>query len=227
MVGTLALIGFPPFSGFFSKDAILALAYEHNPPFSALALFTAFLTAFYMMRLVVVVFFGKPRSDRARGEREAPLVMIVPADRPRDSGVRRRLRIFRAAVSSRCPRTGSRLRSSRCSRSARCLLGVALGVFLYRKRESDPIDRRRFCDTDFTSTNFTRWLINATQGFLARVSPPSSIAGFIDAGAVRGASGATWGFGSLLRCFRSATCRPTRFSSVSASSGLIYFTVFR
>ena len=67
MVGTLALIGCPPFSGFFSKDAILALAYEKNASIFLLALFTAFLTAFYMLRLVIVVFFGKPRSDQARG----------------------------------------------------------------------------------------------------------------------------------------------------------------
>src|SRR5207302_1833027 len=39
-VGALALIGCPPFSGFFSKDAILALAYEHNTPIFAVALFT-------------------------------------------------------------------------------------------------------------------------------------------------------------------------------------------
>src|SRR3984893_1845311 len=78
LVGTLALIGLPPFSGFFSKDAILALAYEKNRAIFWLALFTAFLTAFYMLRLVVVVFFGKPRSDRARSGQEAPWVMIGP-----------------------------------------------------------------------------------------------------------------------------------------------------
>src|SRR6266850_2587174 len=78
MVGTLALIGFPPFSGFFSKDAILSLAYERNSAIFWLALFTAFLTAFYMVRLVVVVFFGKPRSHQARVGREAPSIMIIP-----------------------------------------------------------------------------------------------------------------------------------------------------
>src|SRR5256885_15691104 len=78
LVGTFALIGVWPFSGFFSKDAILALAYEKNRAIFWLALFTAFLTAFYMLRLVVVVFFGKPRSDRARAGREAPWVMIGP-----------------------------------------------------------------------------------------------------------------------------------------------------
>ena len=65
-IGTLALIGCPPFSGFFSKDAILALAYEHNASIFLIGLFTAFLTAFYMVRLVIVVFFGKPRSEAAR-----------------------------------------------------------------------------------------------------------------------------------------------------------------
>src|SRR5436189_369293 len=78
MAGTLALIGFPPFSGFFSKDAIFVLAHEKNGAIFWLALFTAFLTAFYMVRLAVVVFFGKPRSNPARAAREAPWVMLIP-----------------------------------------------------------------------------------------------------------------------------------------------------
>src|ERR1700704_6445361 len=63
-VGALALIGCPPFSGFFSKDAILAVAYERNMSIFAVGLFTAFLTAFYMLRLLVGGFFCKPRSHR-------------------------------------------------------------------------------------------------------------------------------------------------------------------
>src|SRR3989442_9437075 len=77
-VGALALIGCPPFSGFFSKDAILALAYERNTPIFAVALFTAFLTAFYVIRMLVIVFFGTPHSDIARQGRESPPVMIMP-----------------------------------------------------------------------------------------------------------------------------------------------------
>src|SRR5437870_6504132 len=51
LVGALALMGAPPFSGFFSKDAILALAYERNMSIFVFALGTAFLTAFYSTRL--------------------------------------------------------------------------------------------------------------------------------------------------------------------------------
>src|SRR5437867_2360346 len=78
VVGALALIGCPPFSGFFSKDAILALAYERNLPIFAVALFTAFLTAFYVIRMLVIVFFGRPRSDIARNSRESPPLMPAP-----------------------------------------------------------------------------------------------------------------------------------------------------
>src|SRR6266436_4158564 len=78
IVGALALIGCPPFSGFFSKDAILAVAYERNLPIFAVALFTAFLTAFYVIRMLVIVFFGNPRSDSARESRESPPVMTIP-----------------------------------------------------------------------------------------------------------------------------------------------------
>src|SRR5213082_170920 len=76
--GALALIGCPPFSGFFSKDAILAVAYEHNLPIFAVALFTAFLTAFYVIRMLVIVFFGNPRSYSAHEGRESPPVMTWP-----------------------------------------------------------------------------------------------------------------------------------------------------
>src|SRR5881397_2777215 len=76
--GALALVGCPPFSGFFSKDAILALAYQRNMPIFVIGLTTAFLTAFYVSRAVVVVFLGKPRSEVARAGKESPLVMIIP-----------------------------------------------------------------------------------------------------------------------------------------------------
>ena len=78
LIGALALMGCPPFSGFFSKDAILALAYEKNMPIFVFALGTAFLTAFYVTRLMVVVFFGHPRGHAARVSRESPLVMTGP-----------------------------------------------------------------------------------------------------------------------------------------------------
>src|SRR5438094_4362458 len=77
-VGALALVGCPPFSGFFSKDAILALAYERNMSIFVFGLTTAFLTAFYVSRAVMVAFLGKPRSDAARAGKESPLVMIIP-----------------------------------------------------------------------------------------------------------------------------------------------------
>src|SRR3984893_12824441 len=78
LVGALALMGCPPVSGFFSKDAILTVAYEHNMSIFAVALATAFLTSFYITRLLVVVFLGYPRSHAARVSRESPVVMVGP-----------------------------------------------------------------------------------------------------------------------------------------------------
>jgi NADH-quinone oxidoreductase subunit L len=63
LVGTLSLCGVPPFSGFYSKDAILATAWEHNKMLFGIGAVVAFLTTFYMFRLVFVVFFGKPTQD--------------------------------------------------------------------------------------------------------------------------------------------------------------------
>src|SRR5438128_5482446 len=54
MIGTLAIAGIPPLAGFFSKDEILFKAFLHNKPIWVLAVITAFMTAFYMWRLMAM-----------------------------------------------------------------------------------------------------------------------------------------------------------------------------
>ena len=78
LIGTLALSGVPPFSGFYSKDSILAQASHHSVLLFILALVVATLTAFYMFRLVLVAFFGAHRTEQAAKAHEAPKVMIWP-----------------------------------------------------------------------------------------------------------------------------------------------------
>ena len=78
LIGALALCGVPPFSGFYSKDAILAQAFEHNTLLFLLAISTAWLTTFYMSRLVLVVFFGKARTGAAERAHESPGIMTWP-----------------------------------------------------------------------------------------------------------------------------------------------------
>ena len=78
MVGALALAGVPLLSGFYSKDAILMQAWLHQTPIFYLGVAVAALTAFYMMRCVLVAFFGEARTDAAREAPSAKLAMVVP-----------------------------------------------------------------------------------------------------------------------------------------------------
>ena len=78
MVGTLALAGVWPLSGFFSKDAILATAQHHSLPLFLLGVAVAALTTFYMFRLVFVAFLGSERTHEAGHAHESPGVMIWP-----------------------------------------------------------------------------------------------------------------------------------------------------
>ncbi len=76
LIGTLALCGIWPLSGFWSKDEILALAYEHNTSLYVLATLASALTSFYMGRLFWVAFWGKP-SDHDHTH-ESPAIMTFP-----------------------------------------------------------------------------------------------------------------------------------------------------
>jgi NADH-quinone oxidoreductase subunit L len=78
LVGAMALAGIVPLAGFWSKDEILAEGAALHPGVFWLLILTAFLTAFYMGRQVLMIFFGKPRSSAAEHARESPPVMTVP-----------------------------------------------------------------------------------------------------------------------------------------------------
>jgi NADH-quinone oxidoreductase subunit L len=84
MIGALALIGFPGFSGFFSKDAIIEAVHYSSLPGAEFAywlvLLGVFVTAFYTFRMIFLVFFGKERMDKHTREHlhESPWVVTVP-----------------------------------------------------------------------------------------------------------------------------------------------------
>ena len=223
-VGALALMGCPPFSGFFSKDAILALAYEHDMPIFAVALFTAFLTAFYVIRMLVIVFFGNPRSDSAREGRESPPVMtwplIVLAILATLGGFGFFARNFLVLpveneVAALVPLLAI----------VALIFGGGLAFALYRGRSTETVNveflRRKFYFDEFYS-----WLIYWTQELLARVSAFVD-RWIIDAGAVGGTSRGTWGIGAVLRLIQVGNLQAYAFLFGLGVIALIYFAVFR
>jgi NADH-quinone oxidoreductase subunit L len=72
----VAIAGVPPFSGFFSKDAILVAAYEHMPAIFWIGVVTAGITAFYVSRAMFMTFFGEYRGHHH--PHESPFVMWGP-----------------------------------------------------------------------------------------------------------------------------------------------------
>ena len=223
-VGALALIGCPPFSGFFSKDAILALAYQRNMPIFVIGLTTAFLTAFYVSRQVIVVFLGKPRSDIARHGHESPLVMVVPllvlAFFALTAGLQVVAQNFLVV-----PHEKEASLIVPALAIIALVVGSGIAFLVYRNREHDPLDvdllRKLFYIDEFYA-----WLIDRTQGLLARVA--SFIDRWIiDGGAVHGASSGTFGFGSLLRLFQVGNVQAYVFLFGLGIVAVIYFTIFR
>ena len=80
LIGCIAIAGVPPFSGFFSKDEILAAAYAKNPIYWFLGLIGAAMTAFYMFRLYATTFLGQFRGTEAQAGHlhESPVSMTIP-----------------------------------------------------------------------------------------------------------------------------------------------------
>ncbi len=87
LIGSLALCGIWPLSGFWSKDAILSSAWDAQKVLFMLAMITVFMTAFYMFRVVFLTFGGESRAvaghthshgENHSGRHESPAVMVIP-----------------------------------------------------------------------------------------------------------------------------------------------------
>ncbi|MEU0089654.1 NADH-quinone oxidoreductase subunit L [Kribbella sp. NPDC006257] len=76
--GYLAILGIPPFAGFFSKDKIIEAAFADNIVIGLCALLGAGITAFYMTRMMLMTFFGEKRWEKDVHPHESPKVMTVP-----------------------------------------------------------------------------------------------------------------------------------------------------
>src|SRR5215207_1481090 len=76
--GYLAIIGIPPFAGFFSKDSIIEVAFASNLVAGFCALVGAGITAFYMTRVMLMTFTGEKRWAADAHPHESPSVMTIP-----------------------------------------------------------------------------------------------------------------------------------------------------
>ena len=225
--GYLAIIGCPPLSGFFSKDAILLAAWHGNKLIFLIGWLTAALTAFYMTRLFVVVFLGDARAEPAHHGHDGPPAMSVP------------LAILAVlAVIAGWGTAGYFTHAFGTTTVAHAehsivvpilailafLVGTGGAFFIYRGTATDPISNALFRNK-FYVDEFYRLLVKMTHDLLA-----AFLAWFdkwiLDGLGVRGLSGATWGFGFVLRFFQFGNLQGYAFVFGAGVVALIYLMLF-
>lgn len=170
-LGTAALIAVPFTSGFWSKELILEEALHEGMygPYT-LAIIVAFLTPFYMTRLVIVAFFGKNRTENADHAKEVGPIMWLPLA----------ILAVMAIFSAYKPISGALLASGYGSFGhlvehfgltailsiVALIVGVAGAVFFYKGKDSDPINIPIFADR-FKIDEFYIILVRVFQDAIA------------------------------------------------------------
>ncbi len=219
IVGTLALTGCPGFSGYFSKDLIIAWAVLEKPVLGWIAVATAGLTAFYMFRLLAVVFLGPPRSEAAEKAHESPAVMVIPlillAIPAFGAGYADVEKIFfHIEEPEHVPET------LHYALLALFVLGGGLALFLYWKPTKDPILIPLFANRLYID-DFYNWLVRTVQDGLAMLS------GWIDRWVVdlfvvQLPARLTWACGYVLRFLQLGNIQAYAFFFGAGVIGLIY-----
>jgi len=243
LVGTLALSGVPPFSGFYSKDSILGQALEQkNYLLFAVGAGVAGLTTFYMFRLFFVAFLGNARSEKAKHAHESPAVMTWPLLVLSVFAVAGGVIGINAIYDSQfapdlAPVTLSqRLVEPFAHSPAGAVIGLAMvlvGLFgafaLYRDAAEDPLPARlgglatamknRFYFDEIYEATFIRAhdFIAAVCGFIDRWL----LEGFV-LGTIRGGTSLT---GRSLRLFQTGNLQTYAFLLVLGVAVLLYFVL--
>jgi NADH-quinone oxidoreductase subunit L len=227
--GYLALVGCPGLAGFFSKDLILAAAFQKNFGVFFLAVVTAFLTAFYMTRLFVVAFLGNARTEEAKHGHDGPrrmtwpLIVLAVFSVIAGYGV-----IATPALGHEYHEALEKLHNGArfiwAIGTLAFLAGTAAGYFLYAGKDKDPILIPAF-KNKFYFDEFYAALIAGTQDLLAKVGAFAD-KWIVDGVLVRVSSGAVWGLGFVLRFFQFGNLQGYAFLFAAGVVALIYFMVF-
>jgi NADH-quinone oxidoreductase subunit L len=242
LIGTLALSGFPLLSGFYSKDSILAAAYKSNQPLFYLGAFVAFLTTFYMFRLVFIVFFNKQRSEASHHAHESSFVMTGPLiilaifsviggyigiDQfiiPKFHTVEHIPSLAESIVEPfGQPATWFGI--------AAFVFGLALAYICYAKTETDPLPARlpglsSAMRNKFYFDEFYAWLIGATHESLSKIADVFDrwiISGLV----VRGAHGSTEIIGRALRLLQTGNLQTYTFMFAAGIALVLYLVLLR
>ena len=249
LTGTLALCGVPFFSGFYSKDSILAQALKNGSyGLFIIGVLVAALTTFYMARLALVVFWGSARSSAAEHPHEAPGVMLWPLRILAVPSVIGGLLFIEATFehffagghgeAGTITWAEQLLEPLNASPAAALsgifaiMVGGAFAGALYWKAASDPLPlrlgwfaramRNRF----YFDELYERVLIPATHELWSRIA--QAIDRWIIGGlAVRGASGATEFAGRALRLVQSGSLQTYAFLLVAGVAAVIYCLLAR
>jgi len=223
LVATLALTGCPGLSGFFSKETILGVAYDHNRIIFWFALGTAFLTAFYMFRLVTVVFFAPGKSDHASHAHEVPSVMTIPLVILGVLSVIGGYRLFAERFLNLPPESGFGLVTLLAI--AAFAIGAVAAFVLYNGKKQDPISIPLFANKFYIDEAYA-FLIKWTQDLLACYA-----AWFdkwvLDFGIVRWVfAGGTYSIGLVLRFLQIGNLQAYAFIFGAGVIAIIYYILF-
>lgn len=222
-IGTLALTGCPGLAGFFSKDAILVAAFDKSMPLFCIAWAAAFLTAFYMTRLFVVAFLGKPRTEAAHHGHDCPARMTVPLVILAVLAVVAGWGTESIFVSQgHGPEDKSHFIPASLAFFA-FIAGTAVAYTLYKGKDREPLSLPLFRHKFYFDEIYGA-IVAGTQDVFA------FIANGIDTaiGAVaRGLGMVAWGGGFVLRLFQIGNVQAYSFIFGLGVVGLIWFLIFR
>jgi NADH-quinone oxidoreductase subunit L len=224
--GCLALIAVPGTSGFFSKELILDAAHEAGSPLFWIAAFVAVLTPFYMTRLFVVAFLGKPRSENAGHAHEVGPLMWVPL------ALLAVLAIFSGysfinPLSPALPHHAGEFHLNLVAivSLAALVIGVGTGWILYAGKDKDPVTIPLFRNRFYIDGIYDNFIVRYFQDALAAIVhffDELIINGLMVGGLSRGAAS----FGNLFRKVQSGELQGYAFACGLGAILVIYFMVF-
>ena len=227
--GTAALIAVPYItSGFWSKEEILAAAFHGNMPLFCIAIFVAFLTTFYMTRLFVIAFLGKPRDHGAEHAHEVGPLMLLPLVALAVMAIVAGFPIITKSLNAYRPVAESHAEGHLVilgASIASLVLGLLAGFILYAGKVKDPVSIPLFRNRFYVDSLYDNYLVRYFQDAFAAI-----IAFFdefiINGLIVGGASRAAESFGNLFRKIQSGSLQGYAFVFGLGVILVIYFTAF-